>query len=215
MNLDAAVEDLLDEGQIVRLDLIRFDLPGKTVGYHRGGRPYTYNGLVYLPNRFLDMGEMNQALGTVITTRVIRFSNVPTTDPDDAIAKIEQYAYTNAPVIVSHLAGDPETDEVVGVLASSIYEIDHVRYLKGAMSDSGERSVTLEITLEPPGRSARGATHVKRAQAEQQFDNLATDTCLEYASTVATVPEEWGQTQSGAGSSSGVSLNGKKNGYTV
>jgi hypothetical protein len=193
MSLDTAVEDLLDEGQLVRLDLIRFDLPGKTVGYHRGGRPYTYNGLTYLPNRFLEMGEMNQALGVAVTTRTVRFSNIPTTDPDDAIAKIEEFQYSNAPVIISHLAGDPETDEVVGILASSIYEINDVLYLKGAMGENGERSITLEISLEPPGRSARGATKVKRAQAEQQFDNLATDTCLEYASTVSTVPEEWGQ----------------------
>ncbi len=193
MSLDPAVEDLLDEGQMVRLDLIRFDLPGKTVGYHRGGRPYTYNGLVYLPNRFLDMGEMNQALGVAITTRTIRFSNIPTSNPDDAVASIEAFQYTNAPVIISHLAGDPKTDEVVGILASSIYEIDQVRYVKGAMDANGERSLTLEIDLQPPGRSARGATKVKRAQAEQQFDNLATDTCLEYASTTATVPEEWGQ----------------------
>lgn len=193
MSLDPDVEDLVDGGQLVRLDLIRFDLPGKTVGYHRGGRPYTYNGLTYLPNRFLEMGDMSQSLGVAVTTRTIRFSNIPTDNPDDAIASIEEYQYPNAPVIISHLAGDPETDEVVGILASSIYEINDVRYLKGAMADNGERSVTLEINLEPPGRSARGATKVKRAQAEQQFDNLATDTCLEYASVVATVPEEWGQ----------------------
>jgi hypothetical protein len=193
MSLDVAVENLLDEGQLIRLDLIRFDLPGKSVGYHRGGRPFTHNGLVYLPNRFLDLGEMNQQIGPAVTTRSIAFSNVPTDNVDDAIARLEDFQYINAPVIITHLAGDPDTDEVVGILASSIYEIDNVRYLKSAMSENGERSVTVEIDLEPPGRSARGATQVKRAQAEQQFDNNATDTCLEYASQVATIPTEWGQ----------------------
>ncbi|RVK26287.1 hypothetical protein [Sinorhizobium meliloti] len=38
--LDPAVESALEAGRLARLDLIRFDLPGKTVGYHRGGRPY-------------------------------------------------------------------------------------------------------------------------------------------------------------------------------
>ncbi|MGH8009634.1 MAG: DUF2163 domain-containing protein, partial [Candidatus Binatia bacterium] len=47
-SLDPAVKALIDKGDIVRLDLIRFDLPGRSVGYHRGGRPYTYNGLRYL-----------------------------------------------------------------------------------------------------------------------------------------------------------------------
>lgn len=194
MSLDIAVEDLLETGQIKRLDLIRFDLPGKTVGYHRGGRPYTYNGLQYLPNRFLETGEMNQALGVSVTSRTIVFSNIPTANQDDAIARIEEFDYPNAPVIITHLAGDPATDEVVGILASSIYEINEVRYRKSEADANGVRRLTLEIDLEPPGRSARGATKVMRAEAEQQFDNDPADTCLEYASTVQTEPVEWGQT---------------------
>ncbi|OHV81605.1 DUF2163 domain-containing protein [Rhizobium sp. LCM 4573] len=192
MALDPGVLELVDEGQFARLDLIRFDLPGKSVGYHRGGRPYTYNGLTYLPNRFLQMGSMTGAVGVAVTTRTIVFSNIPTANPDDAIAKIEEFNYQNSPVIIAHLAGDPETDQVVGILASSIYEIDQVRYNEGAVSGS-ERSLTLSIDLQPPGRSARGSTGVKRSIAEQQFDNLATDTGLEYVATNATIPEEWGQ----------------------
>lgn len=190
--LDPAVEALVDSGRLARLDLIRFDLPGKSVGYHRGGRSYTHNGLVYLPNRFLQMGNMSSALGTAVTTRTIVFSNIPVANPDDAIAKIETYNYQNAPVVIAHLAGDPDTDQVVGILASSVYEIDQVRFNEGAVSGS-ERSLTLSIDLQPPGRSARASTGVKRSIKEQQFDNLATDTGLEYVATNATIPEEWGQ----------------------
>ncbi|WJR66938.1 DUF2163 domain-containing protein [Neorhizobium sp. CSC1952] len=190
--LDPDVEALVNAGRLRRLDLIRFDLPGKTVGYHRGGRPYTYNGLTYLPNRFLQMGSMSSAVGVAVSTRTIVFSNIPVASPDDAVAQIESYNYQNAPVIIAHLAGDPDTDQVVGVLASSIYEIDQVRFNEGAVSGS-ERSLTLSIDLQPPGRSARGSTGVKRSIAEQQFDNLATDTGLEYVATNATIPEEWGQ----------------------
>lgn len=193
MSLDPAVEAQVNSGQIRRLDLIRFDLPGKTVGYHRGGRPHTYNGLKYLPNRWLHIGSMNSALGVAVTTRTIVFSNVPVANPEDAIAQIEQYNYPNAPVIISHLVGNPETDQVLGILASSIYEIDQVRYNKGAVDGSGQRSLTLTIDLQPPGRSARGATHVKRSTAEHQFDNDPTDTCMEHVATNATIPEEWGQ----------------------
>jgi len=190
--LDSDVEALVNAGRLRRLDLIRFDLPGKTVGYHRGGRPYTYNGLTYLPNRFLQMGSMSSAVGVAVSTRTIVFSNIPVGNPDDAVAQIESYNYQNAPVIIAHLAGDPDTDQVIGVLASSIYEIDQVRFNEGAVSGS-ERSLTLSIDLQPPGRSARGSTGVKRSIAEQQFDNLATDTGLEYVATNATIPEEWGQ----------------------
>lgn len=201
--LDIAVEDLLDTGQYVRLDLIRFDLPGKTVGYHRGGRPYTYNGLTYLPNRFLMIGEQHHALGAAVTSRTIEFSDVPTTDVNDAIGSIEQFDYPNAPVIITHLIGDPLTDSVAGILASSLYEINDVRYRKSQADEAGSRTLTLEIDLEPPGRSARGATKVRRAQAEQQFDNLATDTCLEYASVVSTVQFEFGQSSSPASGGGG------------
>ncbi|KRA63133.1 hypothetical protein [Rhizobium sp. Root651] len=192
MSLDPVVAAQIEKGRIARLDLIRFDLPGKTVGYHRGGRSYTYNGLVYLPNRFLDIGSMTSAVGTAVTTRTITFSDIPVTDPDDAVAKIEEFDYQNSPVIIAHLCGVPNTNEVLGILASSIYEIDQVRYNKGAVSGS-ERTLTMEIDLQPPGRSARGSTGVKRSIAEQQFDNSPTDTGLEFVATNASIPEEWGQ----------------------
>jgi len=191
--LDPAVVAALESGHISRIDLIRFDLPGKTVGYHRGGRPYTYNGLTYLPNRFLQPGEMRSALGVSVTSRTVRFSNIPVTNPEDAIARLELYDYPNSPVILTHLAGVPNSDQVLGILASSIYEIDNVRYEKGAVDDSGTRTLSVTIELQPSGRSARGQTLVKRSQAEQQFDNDETDTGLEYVATVGTIPEEWGQ----------------------
>ncbi len=194
MSLDPGVAAQIEKGRIARLDLIRFDLPGKTVGYHRGGRSYTYNGIVYLPNRFLDIGSMTSAVGTAVTTRTITFSDIPVTDPDDAVAKIEEFDYQNSPVIIAHLCGVPNTNEVLGILASSVYEIDQVRYNKGAVSGS-ERTLTMEIDLQPPGRSARGSTGVKRSIAEQQFDNSPTDTGLEYVATNASIPEEWGQRQ--------------------
>ncbi|MDW9773015.1 DUF2163 domain-containing protein [Sinorhizobium meliloti] len=190
--LNPAVEAALESGQIALLDLIRFDLPGKTVGYHRGGRSYTFNGLVYFPNRWLQIGNMSSAVGIAVPTRTIEFSNIPVGNPDDAIAMIEQYDYQNSPVIISHLAGEPNTSNALGILASSIYEIDQVRYNEGAVSGS-ERTLTMMIDLQPPGRSARGSTGVKRSQAEQQFDNSPTDTGLEHVATNATIPEEWGQ----------------------
>ena len=194
MALDPAVEEQVERGDLVELKLIRIDLPGYSVGYHNGGRPFTWNGLTYLPNRYLDAGEMSQGLGLEVTRRTIRFSNVPTSNPDDAIAQLEDYDYTNAPVIVTHLCGVPGTDTVVGILASSIYEIDDVRYPKEAVDETGERRMSVEIDIEPPGRSARGATHVMRSDAEQRFDNDPNDTSHENVALGEALVEEWGQT---------------------
>ncbi|KSV64052.1 hypothetical protein N185_35380 [Sinorhizobium sp. GW3] len=191
--LSSEVEAIVESGEFAGLDLIRFDLPGKTVGYHRGGRPFTYNGLKYLPNRFLQGGDINSGVGVAVTTRTIVFSNIPVDDPDDAVAKIEQYDYPNAPVIITHLAGVPDANEVVGILVSNIYEIDRVSFNDDALDANGSGMLTLTIELQPPGRSARGQTLIKRSTAEQQFDNDETDTGLEYVATIGSVPEEWGQ----------------------
>lgn len=193
MSLDPSVAAQVASGKIARLDLIRFDLPGKTVGYHMGGRPYTYNGLVYLPNRWLSMGDMQGDLGIAVQTRELLFSDIPTDDPEDVINTLESYAYTNAPVIIAHLCGVPGTNTVLGVLASSVYEINQVSYSAGAMADDGQRTLTITVELEPPGRSARGVTGVKRSQTEQQFDNDTTDSGLRYVASNANWPEEWGQ----------------------
>ncbi len=192
MSLTPDVEAALEEGRLAVLELVRFDLPGQPVGYHRGGRPYAYNGLVYQPNRWLQSGEMNSAVGTAVGTRTLVFSNIPVSNPTDAMAAIELLDYQNAMVIVSALAGVPESDEVLGVLLSSVYEIDQIRYSDGPL-DGAERSMTMMIDLQPPGRSARGQTLVKRSLQEQQFDNDETDTGLEYVATVGSIPEEWGQ----------------------
>lgn len=193
MSLDPAVEALIDTGQLVGLYLIRIDLPGRPVGYHQGGRNYPYNGLVYRPNRFLDIGDMRGGLGVAVTTRTIRFSNIPSEDPDDAIARIEEFNYLNAPVIITYLAGVPDTNQVAGILVSSLYEISKVKFPISAADSKGERTFSIVMEIEPHGRSARGATHVKRSQVEHQYDNDATDTCLENATASAQVPEEWGQ----------------------
>jgi hypothetical protein len=193
--LSPEADALIESGEFAVLDLIRFDLPGKTVGYHRGGRPYTYNGLTYLPNRFLEPGDLTSAVGVAVTTRSIVFSDIPVADPADAVAHIEQYQYTNAPVIITHLAGVPKTNDVAGILVSNVYEIDRVFFNDDALDSNGSGLLTMTIELQPPGRSARGQTLVKRSQQEQQFDNDETDTGLEYVATVGTIPEEWGQNQ--------------------
>ncbi|TPL49083.1 DUF2163 domain-containing protein [Mesorhizobium sp. B2-4-4] len=199
VSLDPAVEALVDAGQFVLLELIRFDLSGKgavppkTVGYHRGGRPFTYNGLKYLPNRWLSPGAFTASVGAAPTKRTITFSYAPTVNAEDAIAKIRTYNYLNAPVIITTLAGDPETDEVAGILTSVIYKIDAARFPRGAADKDGLRSLTVEIDLVPPGRSTRGSTLIKVSPADQNFDNHPTDTSLEYVATNATIAEEWGQ----------------------
>lgn len=193
MSIDPDVADQVEDGRLAILPLIRFDIPDHNVGYHIGGRNLVWGDFLYKPNRFLDPGAFENALGNAVTRQTIVFSDVPTDDPDDAIAQIEELDYLNAPVIITYLAGDPETDEVLGVLVSQIYEIDRVTFDKSAVDENGERTVTVSIDLEPPGRSHRDQTYARRSHDEQQYDNDSADTGLEYAATNDEIPEEWGQ----------------------
>jgi hypothetical protein len=193
VSLDPAVNELVERGELSAIMLVRFDLPGKTIGYHNGGRPYTHNGLVYLPNRYLAPGDQRGAIGTGVTRRTLTFSGIPGTHADDVIASIENYAYLNAPVITTVLAGVPETNEVAGILLSSVYEIEDVTFARSPVDAAGEFSLRVIVQLEPPGRTARGSTHARRSLTEQQYDNDPADTCLEYTSVAATVPRKFGQ----------------------
>lgn len=191
--LPTAVTDLLDEGASAQAYLIRIDLPGQTVGYVRAQRAVEYNGLTYQPNRYLSPLGADSTLGQSIPTKTVTFSNVPTDDADDAIAQIESYDYQNAPVVITTLVRDPETGEIAGAAESAVFEIASVDYSVGAADDDGKREITLSLSLDPPGRAARERTGVRRSLKEQQFDNDATDTGLEYIGTNGEWSERWGR----------------------
>jgi hypothetical protein len=191
--LAPAVDAALTDGNMRILALVKIDLPGKTVGYHMGGRPHVEGGLTYLPNRFMDAGGFTSGLGNQIGEVMLTFSNVPTADLNDAIASIEAYDYLNAPVTVSFLAGNSDTGEVLGVMVTNFYEIEHVEFVAGALDANGFASLTLEITLETLARRQRDQTHIKRSPEDQKRHNLASDTGFDYAATSPQWSEEWGQ----------------------
>lgn len=193
ISLDPAVKAELDSGRFVLIHVVKLDVPGAQVGYWRGGRDLPWNGFTYKPSRYLaDTGVM-ETLGIDITERSLTFSNVPTTDENDIVAKVEEHNYQNALVTVSKLVGDTEDDSIIGIAETSTYEIDFVTYRDGAVSEDGTRTVTTEIRLEIPGRIVRDKTGFKLSTAEQQAHNDATDTFFDHTATSATLTEEWGQ----------------------
>ncbi len=189
----------VDSGSIKVLPLVKIVLPGKgetpdkTVGYHTGGRPFTYSGQEYLPNRFLNDDGLVAALGNQITETTLVFSDVPTDNADDGIAAIENYDYINAAVTVSYLCGNPATDEILGVLVTQFYEINDVEFEVGALDEDGQATISLNISIETLSRRYRDQTYAKRSVEDQKRHNSATDTAFEYVATSPDWPEEWGQ----------------------
>lgn len=193
ISLDPAVLDEFDTGRFVLFHLVKFAIPGAEVGYWRGARDLTWNGFTYKPSRYLDDSGLFETLGVDISERSLTFSNVPTSDANDIIAKVEQYNYLNSTVTVSKLVGDTEDDAIIGIAETSIYEIDSVSYRDDAVAADGTRSVTTDIHLEIPGRIIRDSTGFKLSSVEQQAHNDPTDTFFDYTATSATWREEWGQ----------------------
>lgn len=192
-SLDPALKAQLETGQIKFQPLVRIDLPGKTAAYHAGGRPFTWAGLEYLPNRFMKPDGLKEGLGNEIAELKLIFSDVPTPNPDDAIASIETYNYMRAPVTVSYLGGNPITDKALGVLITRFYMIADVQFKKSPRDENGRRTVTLEITLKAQGAREKGFTPAKASTADQQYHNDATDTFYEYAAVAREWQVEFGQ----------------------
>ncbi|MEM6381080.1 MAG: DUF2163 domain-containing protein [Pseudomonadota bacterium] len=191
--LPADAQALYDQGWAGEAYLVRFNLPGRTVGYVNGPRPVTYNALTYLPNRYLQPIEGISSLGSAITQRELQFSNVPTENADDSIAAIEGYAYQNAPVQITSLAIDPQTGEIAGAVETASFEISSVVFGDEPIADDGTRALSMSITLDAPGRAIREQTAATTGQQEQQFDNDPTDTSSQFLGTVGEWAIEWGR----------------------
>lgn len=198
-SLDPALQAKIDDGEIKVIPLVRIDLTGNgatpdaIVGYHTGGRPFTWSGLTYLPNRFMDPDGLSEGLGNEIAELSLKFSNVPTADPDDAIAQIENYNYMRAPVVLSYLGGDPKTDQALGVLVTRFYRIADVEFVKSRIDQDGNRTVSLDIKLQSRAARVKDTTYAKAGTADQQYHNDATDTIYEYVAVAAEWAVEFGQ----------------------
>lgn len=193
VNLPTEAQALYDQGWTKEAYLIRFDLPGKTVGYVHGPRALAFNGLTYLPNRYLTPLSGVSALGYRVTGRSVTFANVPTDNPEDAIAAVKSYDYLNAPCSITTLAMDPETGEIAGAVETSAFEVAGVSYSDEPMGEDGKRAVTLSVMLDAPGRAISEQTAATCGQEEQQFDNDATDTGAAHLGTVGEWAIEWGR----------------------
>lgn len=192
MALSPAVQAQLESGSIKVMPLVKIDLPGKTVAYSYGGRDLVYSGVTYRATKWLQADSFEGSLGNNISARTLLFSGVEQSSAvDDVIANITSYDYLNAPVTLSYICGVPDTDEVLGLLKTDVYEINDV-FFDTSAENEGKRELILSIEIEPLGRRVRNRTYAKRSHDEQQYDNLATDTAYKRAATNAEISEEWG-----------------------
>lgn len=191
--LTPAVNNQLNKGHHI-LPLVKFEIPGNTVGYYVGPRKFEYQGFVYQPNKFLEMDDLIETLSIDLGERELLFSNVPVSG--DPINDIEALDYTNAPVTVSRLIIDPKLglpEAVIGVGETSFHKINEAGFTEGAVGEDGCSTLTMKITLGSLGVAGRDKTHAVRSDEEQRFDNNPIDTFLGGVSTVHTITREFGQ----------------------
>ncbi|MEM1375868.1 MAG: hypothetical protein AAGG69_00620 [Pseudomonadota bacterium] len=173
------------------LPLVRFDLPGITVGYHYGGRDFSYNGLIYKANKALQPAGLQLQTGTQIQSRELVFSNVP--DGDDVVANLATYQWKRGLVTLSWLIGTLGGDAPDAVLMTEFYEIHAYQPNLSEADEKGMRLATVNITIGPRGTRTRNQGHAMSAQADHQYDNDETDTFFEYVGQAQNWQIEWGQ----------------------
>lgn len=180
----------LPDGNDAILPLVRVDLPSATAGYHYGGRDYEYNGLVYKASKFLEPVGLDLQTGPHIQSRELVFSNIP--DTNDVIAQIENYQWKRGLVTLTWLRGELNSDVVSGVLHNEFYEI-HALDPETSEEQDGIRYTTLTVTIGPRASRPRNSGHAMASNADQQLDNSATDTFMEYVGTQRLWTRKWGQ----------------------
>ena len=192
---DPALTAQFAEGEIVVLPLIKFDIPGLTLGYHYGGQPIVYDSLEYKPNQWLVPGEIDYALGNDVSGLQVLFSGIHSEDPGFEISQIEAYNYLNAPVTVTFLGGEPNTNNVLGVINTQHYEIAEVNYNETSFDDNGKATLTIVVSLEPAQRRFSDSTYAQTSLEDQQLDNDPNCTFYEYVAVAADWPIRFGRRQ--------------------
>lgn len=166
--------------------LAQFVFPEGNFGLWTGRGTLTWNAFDYRGvDRFLQLGSIRRGSGNTIEGSTLTMANVPSDKLDpDWLQTIESYSYSNAPCNISVLVMDPQTCAVKGLALFAPFEIDTLVPHQSAVDpETGQREVSIEVSLETPSRNIRGATYFKRSLADQQAMNNPNDTGLRHAVT--------------------------------
>lgn len=177
MTLPSSVINLLDEGRITIVGLIRFDFGTGTYGFAKSAAPITWGGLTFQPFGLLQVSDLPSGTGTSAQPFTIELA----ASPDDGLTpevlqQIELEDYRDRPVTIYDAYLHPDTGQLLHVEPLRRGYIDQLRHEE---SDEGYKLVaeceTRALDYSRSNyRKRNAADQARRAPGDKFYSDAAT-----------------------------------------
>jgi len=177
MTLPSSVINLLDDGRITIVGLIRFDFGTGTYGFAKSATGLTWSGLTYQPGGMIQVSDFISGTGTSAQQFTIELA----ASPDDGLTpevlqQIELEDYRDRPVTIYDAYLHPDTGALLHVEALRRGYIDQLRHEE---SDEGYKLVaeceTRALDYSRSNyRKRNAADQARRAPGDKFYSNAAT-----------------------------------------
>lgn len=187
--IDAGTAAQIAAGQIIKREMVRFDLPSGTIGFWSGVGPLTYSSVDYQGKGALfQIESIGGSLdGSAIPLRIRLAANADLgLDARDLVNGIEAEDYAGAGVVVSRAYFDPSDRSLLSVETLWRGYVDTIKHV----SEGGEAYA--EATCESRMLDLGRAGYRMRTDADQR-QRSATDGSLRHVQAAASVPIVWGR----------------------
>lgn len=178
MTLPSSVINLLDEGRITIVGLIRFDFGTGTYGFAKSATGLTWSGLTYQPGGMIQVSDFVSGTGTSAQQFTIELA----ASPDDGLTpevlqQIELEDYRDRPVTIYDAYLHPDTGQLLHVEPLRRGYIDQLRHEE---SDEGYKLVA---ECETRALDYSRSNYRKRNAADQERRNPGDKFYLNAATT--------------------------------
>lgn len=183
MTLPSSVINLLDDGRITIVGLIRFDFGTGTYGFAKSATGLTWSGLTYQPGGMIQVSDFISGTGTSAQQFTIELA----ASPDDGLTpevlqQIELEDYRDRPVTIYDAYLHPDTGQLLHVEPLRRGYIDQLRHEE---SDDGYKLVaeceTRALDYSRSNyRKRNAADQARRNPGDKFYLNAATTGRQEY-----------------------------------
>lgn len=185
----ARVAELLAEGRIMTLGLMRFDLGSGSYGFVRNKAPYTVDGLEYVPGGIISVSALRLQRGFSANTITIELAESPDDGlTPDVLQQVENEDYRWRPVTFKDVWLDPDDGSELHVRTRGKYLIDTIDHDEDPSKGYVLRAIATAKTLDNARVNGR-----RRTDADQCLRNPA-DRFMEHRVKAGREKIYWGRT---------------------
>jgi len=166
MTLPSSVINLLDDGHITIVGLIRFDFGSGTYGFAKSATGLSWSGLTYQPGGMIQVSDFMAGTGTSAQQFTIELAASPDDGlTPDVLQEIETEDYRDRPVTIYDAYLHPDTSALLHVEALRRGYIDQLRH------EEGDEGYKLVAECETRALDYSRSNYRKRNAADQERRN--------------------------------------------